>query len=293
MRVAIGIPFLATAHDAALRLCLLSLERYAGLEYDLFLQIDVRNPVLAAKFDLERLVRRHPRMCVRRYKSRAMSSWKQDLVDWVTTQDGYDAVFILHADVFLHRGGLLPEMLGSMVDGGCMASFWTVPLLEAGLPFAAEAAKRRPRLVAPRIGTWLFCLDCAAYRKLAKRFAFSAGLFRGHDIFDLGMTEHPFVAWVRGQPEFAAVEGKYKSVFCDNGTYFRYVTDKLRLPCHSMGTDGHPVFATRDLVYRPEGFVHIEQFTPIRFRTTYPEGMFAERERLVLRVLEDDYGETE
>lgn len=293
MKIAIGIPHLVSAHDSALRLCLLSLERYAGFEYDVFLLLDEHEPEMAREFDLERILRRHPRIRTKRYKSRDNGHCKQAIVNWVMEHEEYDAAFFLHTDVFLYRDGLLPAMLRTVTEGGNLACFWTVPLCEVHRHFAREELMRQTVLVAPRFSTWLFCLDCARYRELAKRFSFTQGLFRGHQARSLKEHRHPLVKWLRSQPEFPIIGEGYEYIFCDIGTYFRYVTEKLGIPCHSMGITKHPDFSSMELERHPDGYVHIEQFTPVRFRQEYTPELFAKRERMVLDVLAEEYGVTD
>lgn len=292
-KVAIGIPVLASPRDVHLRLCLASLRRYAGIAYDLFLQVDARNEAEASGFNPEWIRRAHPGVVVREVKGDGIKTHKQMLVDWLCSLEGYAAAFVLHADLFLLRAGVLGNMLECMLACGGVGSWWSVPLLVSGRVFAVRERAREEFLFAPRISTWLFCLDCGQYRGLRRRFSFMPGLFCGNVSYALDNMKNPLVRWVRGQPDFERYGDRFRKVFCDNGVFFRYAVEKLGIRHHSLGLADHPGFSSMELEYRPEGYVHAGQFTPDTFLNFYPEELYREREEMLRAILRREYGDAE
>lgn len=293
MKIAVGIPFRASKYDAALRLCLRSLERYSTVRFDTFLLIDGSSPLERKEFDLERIRRIRPDMEIREYKAPLRGGHKQAVIDWICGHgNGYDRAFILHSDVFLYRPGLMEMMLRRLDESDGVSCHWSVPLMTAASRNRVLYAERRKALVAPRISTWLFCLDCRRLSALKKRYPLLVGYFAGHQIYRLDDRKNPLVGWIRAQPEFDAIADGHHLVMCDIGTFFRYVVDMTGQKVFVMGKAGHPELATAEYIRQPEGFVHFEQFSSHRFHSNETEvELFLRRERMILDILHSEYGD--
>ena len=148
MKIAVGIPFMASIHTSALRLCLLSLYKYADFDFDVYLLVDCTNKQLAISFDENRLLSEFPKIHIRHHSRLKAGDYKQALIDWVVMSADCNYAIIMHSDVFLYKNGLMRLLIEPLIDDNdAVASFWLTPLVLYNSTFHANEAQKKTCLL--------------------------------------------------------------------------------------------------------------------------------------------------
>lgn len=285
-KVAIGIPFRASNKIDSLILCLASLKKYVSFKFDLFLLVDYTNDEIEQNFSIKNILEINNEIRIKYYKNNRGGLYKQCLIDWISNKN-YDYFFIMHADIFLYKENVLEKMLSDLKNTDNMLVSWKTDLLEYKSTYHINEEKCM--LIAPRICTWLFCVNNNIYKDYISNKNLDYPLFVGHYLFDLN-EDNKYINWIKKQPNFDLIKGEHKNCFFDIGSFFRYLVDNSDAKMLSYGLEQNPSFASMDLCYRDFGFVHIEQYDPTRFNNKfYKEDLLEERTKIIKAILKEEF----
>lgn len=287
-KIAIGIPFRASDKIDALILCLASLKKYVKFDYDLFLLVDYTNENIEQNFSIKSILEINNEIRFKYYKNTRGGLYKQALIDWISDEN-YDYFFIMHADIFLYKENVLEKMLSDIRKTDNMLVSWKTNLLEYNSTYHIKEESKKSMMIAPRICTWLFCVNNNIYKKYIKENKLEYPLFVGHYWFDMNDT-NKYTEWIRTQDNYNSMKDKYTKCFFDIGTFFRFLVDNLEIKMLSYGLEQNPSFSSMDLCYREFGFVHIEQYDPTRFNNEfYKIDLLEDRTKIIKNILKKEF----
>lgn len=287
-KVAIGIPFRASNKIDSLILCLASLKKYVKFEYDLFLLVDYTNDNIEQNFSIKNILELNNEIRIKYYKTTRGGLYKQALIDWISDEN-YDYFFIMHADIFLYKENVLEKMISDLRNTDSMIVSWKTDLLEYKSTYHIKEETKKCMMIAPRICTWLFCVNNKIYKNYIKENKLEYPLFAGHYWFNLN-EDNEYINWIKEQTNYDLIKKNYTKCFFDIGTFFRFLVENSDIKMISYGLEQNPSFSKMDLCYREFGFVHIEQYDPTRFNDEfYKCDLLEERSKIIKELLKKEY----
>lgn len=292
--IAIGIPFLASKHTKALELCLLSIRKYIPNCKEVFLQLDITNKDLYDEFSMETILKINPNIIIKYYERTTSGDYKQALIDWLIAESTSTYAIILHSDVFFWKNSIEECLIKPLIDNpDTMICCWKTVLTQYESTFHKTQEQSKRFWVAPRIATWLFSLNINLCKQIDESFKV---FWKGHywitngNIANIPVNKEIFIRWLKQQENFEIINKEGEKCLIDIGTFLRMYWDMGKVKGICLGELNNPSFKTLDLLYQPDGFVHIEQYDPERFDDQfYEKTLMDKRTKLIEKILKAEY----
>lgn len=284
-----GIPFKVSKYTKALELCIYSIEKFCPHKC-IYILLDYSDEKLLEGFNLDNLMALSNNIIIKRYVANRGGDYKQALLNWVLNDGYYDYSIILHSDVYFYNSYIIEKFYRSLRANPTVGfAGWKTPLVFYQSKYHEDASKKRQFWVAPRVCTWLFAINNCVFSNIDEYDI----LLKGHYWCDKSFNAvipirdaDNFWDWLKNEfvkNNFNADE----KILLDIGTFLRYKLDKQDLKALIFGEKSNPSFDSLELIYQPEGYVHIEQYDPERFNgSLYSESLMEYRTQLVQAELE-------